>query len=119
MSKLNLISDLAALARAGMKSDDIKEIIASLKDEPEKKVEEPAEILPKEEVQQEQVKTSGEEPEEGVDYKKMYEDSQKEIFTVKESLKQAQALNTSKQLPEKDDKSLEQQLMESYKDIIS
>ena len=117
MEKLSL-KDLADLARAGFKVNDIKEIIATQNAEPEKAPEELAEIAPKESAQPEQEKAQNEEAESVVDYKKMYEDSQKEIFTVKEELKKAQTFNASKEIPSNDEKSLEEQLTELYKDII-
>ena len=117
MEKLSL-KDLADLARAGFKVNDIKEIIASQNAEAEKAVEEPAEIAPKESAQPDLVKVQNEEAENGVDYKKMYEEAQKDIITVKEQLKKAQEFNTSQELPASNEKSFEEQLNELYKDII-
>lgn len=125
MDKLSFIKDLADLARAGMKSSEIKdaielqkEIIASQKAITEKAVEEPAEIAPKESAQPDLVKVQNENAESGVDYKQMYEEAQKDIITVKEQLKKAQEFNTSQELPASNEKSFEEQLNELYKDII-
>ena len=117
MEKLSL-KDLADLARAGFKVNDIKEIIASQNAEAEKAVEEPAEIAPKESAQPDLEKVQNEEAENDVDYKKMYEEAQKDIITVKEQLKKAQEFNTSQELPASNEKSFEEQLNELYKDII-
>lgn len=88
MKPLDTISDLAALARAGFKMDDIKELMAQ-------QAEEPAETMPKESITPEPEKASEETPTNEPDYKQMYEDLQMELKTTKKELETIQDRNAS------------------------
>ena len=78
--------DIIALAKAGYKPNEVKELLAMAEPtpepdpEPEKKEEKPEEI-------QTSIDT---------DYKKLYEESQKALDKANESLKKAQAMNNRK-----------------------
>ena len=78
--------DIIALAKAGYKPNEVKELLAMAEPtpepdpEPEKKEEKPEEV-------QNSIDT---------DYKKLYEESQKALDKANESLKKAQAMNNRK-----------------------
>ena len=118
MSKLQVISDMAALARAGFKMDDIKAIMA----EPEASAEKPAETLPKESKLPEQEKEQDEksaEAKEEPDYKRMYEELNEKQTKLERDLKAAQEFNTSKTVQASNEKTAAEKINEIYKDIIS
>ena len=97
MSKpLEVISDLAALARQGFTATDIKEIMASNVEAP-KPSEEVPETVPKESTQPEAQKEA-EPKQEEPDYKKMFEESEAAKKKLESDLQKAQTLNTSKPL---------------------
>lgn len=97
MSKpLEVISDLAALARQGFTATDIKEIMASNVEAP-KPSEGVPETEPKESPQPEAQKEAEPKPEEP-DYKKMFEESEAAKKKLEADLLKAQTLNTSKPL---------------------
>lgn len=98
MAALQTLSDLAALARAGFKASDIKEIMAAEQPKEEK----PEEILPKEEVQPspENSLPKEEKAEEVPDYKKMFEDEQARALKLEKDLAKAQKENISKPVKE-------------------
>lgn len=80
---MSIISDLAALARAGFTPSAIKEILDAEETKAAKK----------------ESDSTGKDPEEP-DYKKLYEDSQKELNKTKEDLVSLQADNTKIQVPD-------------------
>ena len=95
---MQTLSDLATLAKAGLKAEEIKEIIALTKDDGTKPEAAP-EITPKEVVQPEaQKETEAKKPEEAINYKSMYEDASKQIESLKADLAKAQQNNVSKDL---------------------
>jgi len=117
MSKLQIISDMAALARAGFKMDDIKAIMA----EPEASAEKPAETLPKEDKLPEQEKEQEAKPAEAKeepDYKRMYEELHKKHTELEKDLKAAQEFNTSKPA-QTEEKSATDKIDDIYRNIIS
>lgn len=102
--------DIVALAKAGYKPADVKELMAmeQKKQEPEPEPKQEPEQEPKQEPEPEPKQEPKQEP----DYKKMYEESQ-------EALKQAQAKNTrmdasKKDGTEKDDAELLQDWARSF-----
>ncbi len=117
MSKLQIISDMAALARAGFKMEDIKAIMA----EPEASSEKPAETLPKESKLPEQEKEQEAKPAEAKeepDYKRMYEELNEKQTKLEKDLKAAQEFNTSKSV-QTEEKSAEDKIDDIYRNIIS
>ena len=118
MKPLETISDLAALARAGFKAEDIKEIMAS-QGEITKPSDEVPETVAKETTQPEaqkeaEVKKPSDEP----DYKKLYEEAQQKLQTTEESLKKAQTLNTSKTLPNPNIKTDQEKVNDLLRDLL-
>lgn len=104
MKALETISDLAALARAGFKAEDIKSIIAN-QPESQAEAERPTETPAKESGQPATENAEASDKEEKLDYKSMYEGLKAELEETKknqvklsEDLKAAQDLNTSKSL---------------------
>lgn len=81
---MGIIADLAALARAGMKIDDIKDIINLTKDKPEDKPEDMPEDKPEDKTEDKTEDKPEDKSEDKTDYKKLYEDT-------KEKLNKAQA----------------------------
>ena len=118
MSKLQIISDMAALARAGFKMDDIKAIMA----EPDTSAEKPAETTQEDVMQPEQEKEPEKEKPAEVktepDYKKMYEELSAKQDKLENDLKAAQAFNTSKSVETKTE-SAEDKINNIFRDIIS
>lgn len=99
MNGLQTVSDLAALARAGFKVDDIKEIIAQGKEEA-KPAERPAENIAEDATQPDPEKAmqnaeAEPKPSDESKYKQKYDDAIAKINELEETLKKAQALNTS------------------------
>ena len=95
---MQTLSDLATLAKAGLKAEEIKEIIALTKDDGNK-TEAAPEITPKEAVQPEaQKETEATKPEDAINYKSMFEDASKQIETLKADLAKAQQNNVSKDI---------------------
>ncbi|MBO7713724.1 MAG: hypothetical protein J6S85_26555 [Methanobrevibacter sp.] len=93
---MQTLSDLAALARAGLKGDELKEIIALTKEDSTPAQGAP-EIAQKDETQPEaQTDKDTETPKEELNYKKMFEDTTKELEALKADLAKAQQANVSK-----------------------
>lgn len=93
---MQTLSDLAALAKAGFKAEELKEIIAQTKEDSAAANVAP-EIVPKEVPQPEaQTVTDSDTPKDTLDYRKMYEDTAKELDAIKSDLIEAQKLNSSK-----------------------
>lgn len=95
MKPLQLISDMATLAKAGYKMEDINKILNEDTTEGSSAVVDtkPEETVPKEDTQPE---VSDKPDEESVDYKSLYESLKQELDTVKADLKTAQDFNKSK-----------------------
>ena len=125
MAGLQTISDLAALARAGFKMTDIKEIMASEQPKEEK----PAEILPKEEVQpapenslpkeekdanEPDYKKDANEP----DYKKMFEEEQEKSKKLASDLEKAQKANITQPVKEEAKLSNQEQINKMYLNLL-
>ena len=94
-----LFGDIVALARAGFTPATVKELMAM--DKQQTSAEEPAEILPKEEEQPEEVKApeESEKKEAAPELKdNTTEELQKQIDDLKKQLKEAQKNNTKKNL---------------------
>lgn len=116
MAGLQTLSDLAALARAGFKASDIKEIMASEQPKEEK----PAEILPKEEEQPapENLLPKEEKAADEPDYKKMFEDEQKRADKLASDLEKAQKANTEKPVKEEAKLSNQEQINKMYLNLL-
>lgn len=118
MNKLQIISDMAALARAKFKMEDIMAIMA----ESEASAEKPAETLPKESKLPEQEKEQEAKPAEAKgepDYKKMYEELYEKQTKLENDLKAAQEFNTSKTVQAEKEQTAAEKINEIYKNIIS
>lgn len=86
--------DIIALAKAGYKPNEVKELLAMAEPTPEPDPEPTPEPDPepeKKEEKPEEVQNSID-----TDYKKLYEESQKALDKANESLKKAQAMNNRK-----------------------
>lgn len=117
MSKpLEVISDLAALARQGFTATDIKEIMASNAEAP-KPSEEVPETVPKESTQPEAQKEAEPKPEEP-DYKKMFEESEAAKKKLEADLQKAQTLNTSKPLTDIPNQTDQEKVNNLLKDLL-
>lgn len=93
---MQTLSDLAALARAGYKADQINELIAQTKDDNIPPKEAP-EITPKEETQPEvQTDQNIEQTQDELKYKQLYEDAHKEIESLKKDIASIQQANVSR-----------------------
>lgn len=93
---MQTLSDLAALARAGYKADQINELIAQTKDDNIQSKEVP-EIVPKEETQPEvQTDQNIEQTQDELKYKQLYEDAHKEIESLKQDIASIQKANVSR-----------------------
>ena len=91
--------DIIALAKAGYKPNEVKELLAmATEPEPEKEPEPEPEKEPEPEPEKEskEEKLKEEQTSIDVDYKKLYEESQKALDKANESLKKAQAINNRK-----------------------
>ena len=93
-----LFGDIVALAKAGFTPAAVKELMAM--DKQQNPAEEPAEILPKEEVHPEEAKAPEEPEKEDAkpELKDKTEELQKQIDDLKRQLKEAQKNNTKKNL---------------------
>lgn len=116
MAGLQTLSDLAALARAGFKASDIKEIMASEQPKEEK----PAEILPKEEEQPapENSLPKEEKASDEPDYKKMFEDEQKRAEKLASDLEKAQKANIKQPVKEESKLSNQEQINKMYLNLL-
>lgn len=93
---MQTLSDLATLAKAGLKADELKEIIALTKEDSTPAKEAP-EITPKEEKQpEEQTDQNADNSEEELKYKQLYEDAHKEIESLKQDIASIQKANVSR-----------------------
>ena len=86
---MGIIADLAALARAGMKVDDIKDIINLTKDKPDDKPDDKPEDKPEDKPDDKTKDKTEDKTKDKTDYKKLYEET-------KEKLNKAQADNLKK-----------------------
>lgn len=116
MAGLQTISDLAALARAGFKMTDIKEIMASEQPKEEK----PAEILPKEEVQPAPENSLPKEEKDAnePDYKKMFEEEQEKSKKLASDLEKAQKANITQPVKEEANLSNQEQINKMYLNLL-
>lgn len=110
------ITDIVALAKAGYKYSEVKELIqlaSDTKDDPEK--EEQKETEPEEEEQKQdeseekETENHTEDTSDDPDYKALYEESQKQ-------LKAAQAAN--RKTPKEEPKTAEEIALEHFRDIL-
>ena len=93
---MQTLSDLAALAKAGFKAEELKEIIAQTKDDNIPPKEAP-ETAPKEETQPEvQTDQNIEQTQDELKYKQLYEDAHKEIESLKKDIASIQQANVSR-----------------------
>lgn len=109
---MSIFGDIVALAKAGYTPAEVKELMALDKQTP---AEEPAEILPKEEVQPEEVKAP-EDPEKE-EVKPELKDNktaelQKQVDELKKQLAEAQKKNTKLNLQSDDKVKTEQEKLE-------
>ena len=117
MKPLETISDLAALARAGFKADDIKAIMANQVESP-KTSEEAPETVAKETTQPEEQKAVMEDKPEEPNYKKLYEEMQTKLQDTETSLKKAQSLNTSKSLSVPNNPTDQEKVNEAFLNLL-
>lgn len=93
---MQTLSDLAALAKAGFKAEELKEIIAQTKDDNILPKEVP-ETAPKEETQPDvQTDQNIEQTQDELKYKQLYEDAHKEIESLKKDIASIQQANVSR-----------------------
>ena len=81
---MGIIADLAALARAGMKVDDIKDIINLTKDKPDDKPDDKLDDKPEDKPDDKTKDKTEDKTKDKTDYKKLYEET-------KDKLNKAQA----------------------------
>lgn len=116
MAGLQTISDLAALARAGFKMTDIKEIMATEQPKEEK----PAETIPKEEVQPDPANSLPKEEKDAKepDYKKMFEEEQEKSKKLASDLEKAQKANITQPVKEEAKLSNQEQINKMYLNLL-